>query len=219
MKSYARISEFNPCVEVLNDKHRDLLCQFDSGSYAFDEFIKKEVYEFSEVGDGITYLVINCLTDDDGDTYQEIVAYYTLAAASQPIISRVCVEPIKKRFFKHINKKRYDEKLYGIPAIEVKMFAVSKKYQDKFFKFDNETMPIAAIVLRQMFLEICNLSNTIVAAKLVILKAVKNAEKFYKKNNFQYIEKNMVPFSSEDENLRSMYIKIPGKDFYICYDE
>lgn len=159
-------------------------------------------------GNGVTYLVLDKISESD----TKLVAYYTLSVNAIPYIDRW-----KKDESDIKDGIKYDELLCGVPVIEIKMFAVSKDYQDIFYEFDGEEKPISAWILDSIIGYIYELSQNIVSAKAVFLRSVKNAEKFYLENGFQYVLHNMEPFYPIDHDLEPMFL--PFVDLKIHYDE
>lgn len=211
------IDNFNPHVETLNRGHEDFLCKFHSENFAFDSFIRQEAFSYVNDGEGVTRLVF----DKIDENHKNLIAFYTLAATSIPFISRIKINNnegkirgIRARF-----KKEYDEKICGISAIEIKMFAVDKNYQDMFYKMKEYDMPVSAWVFQSILNEIIGMSNESIGAKAVFLHSVREAEDFYRKNNLVFIEKNMVPLHSDDDELSAMYFRLPDKKIDMCYDK
>lgn len=116
---HTHIKQFNPDVEIYNQKRQDLLCNFNAGEeyYTFNEFIKNEANDLCISGDGTTHLVWNIFYNEDGtEKNRELVAYYTLCATAIPYIDRIRKEPQERKNANDI----YDDKTCGIPAIEIK---------------------------------------------------------------------------------------------------
>nr|DAH43949.1 MAG TPA: hypothetical protein [Caudoviricetes sp.] len=196
------IKHFNPCVEIFDKKqHKDFLSKFDCGKYNFNIYISSnEVVEDMRSGDGVTHLVF------DKPTFgrKKLVAYYTLIATSIPYNSKLLLEP--EDVVDPANP--YIELTYGVNAIQIKMFAVDKNYQDLFFKHGGFDMPISAWVFQSIIDSIDDISEQVCGVKAIILHAVADAEKFYLKNEFNYTEKHMEPFASDDDDLRTMFFKL-----------
>ena len=67
-----------------------------------------------------------CYDENAKEAQRDVVGYYTLAATAIPYTDRIRLEEDEARE----QRREFDEEICGISAIEIKMFAVDKKYQD-----------------------------------------------------------------------------------------
>lgn len=133
-KVHQHIKNFNPDVMSLRQSHQDFSSEmqlFDAGKgyESFNDFVTEEAVNYKEEGNGVTYVVWNVLYDKDNiEIKRDIVSYYTLAATAIPYEDRI------RRDKEEAKEKggEFDIEICGISAIEIKMFAVSEKYQDVF---------------------------------------------------------------------------------------
>lgn len=209
--SHSFIDKFSPDIVLYSQKYQCLIDEFDAGleNFAFNEFIQKEVCEYMESGDGVTYLVFNTLETGG----KELVSYFTLCSGAIPYIERWKIPEEEQED----NGIEYEEIHCGIPAVELKMFAVSKKYQNIFYQYEDEKKPISAWILYEIINIVYSIKSTILGAKALYLRSVPDAEKFYSLNGFDYILKPMNPFYSIDNDFKAMYI--PFSQIKIHYDE
>lgn len=216
---HRHIEEFNPDVNLWMESHQDFLDekinQFDAGvGYEnFNDFIKQEAEDIRDNGDGVSYVVWNVLYDEnDVERERDIVAYYTLAATSIPYEDRIRLEKEEAEE----TGKVYDIQICGIPAIEIKMFAVNEKYQDVFYRYKGEDIPIAAWVIRNIISYADCLIKSVVGFKAIFLHAVPEAESFYEKNGFNPVEINMRPLHTVDSEYMAMYLTL--REVHMIYD-
>lgn len=204
------IRKFNPCVEVYDEnQHKDFLFKFNCGNLIFNDYItKNEVIEDRDNGDGVTYLVF----DKVGIFKRKLVGYYTLCATSIPFVSHLHLEPEDV-----VDGKEYDDKLYGVNAVQIKMFAVDKEYQNIFYEHGGFDMPIAAWILRYIIDAIDNMSSKVCGVKAIFLHAVDDAKLFYNKNGFEYTDDRIQNFDSDDDELPAMFFKL--REIKIVYDD
>lgn len=218
-KSRKRIEYFNPDVMSLEQLHQDFSSEincFDAGhGYEnFNDFISEEADQYKEAGDGVTYVVWNVQYDNcDKEIKREIVAYYTFAATAIPYEDRIRLDDDEAQEM----GREFDIEICGISAIEIKMFAVSEKYQDVFFEYEGEDLPISAWIIRSIIDYAYALLNEVVGFKALFLHALPEAEKFYKANGFNPVEKNMQPLHCVDSEYRAMYLAL--KKVHMNYDE
>lgn len=204
-------SEFYPDIVLYSQDYQKLLNDFDAGleNYSFNEFIQKEACDCMESGEGVTYLVFNSTDESD----KELVAYFTLCSGAIPYIERWKIPEEEQED----NGIEYEEMHCGIPSIELKMFAVSQKYQNIFYSYEGESKPIAAWILSDIINIVYSMKSTIIGVKALYLRSVPDAENFYAKNGFDYVLKPMNPFYSIDSDFKAMYI--PFSQIKIHYDE
>lgn len=207
---HSEIYEFNPDVEVLKIEHQDFLNSFNAGGkfINFNDFIKNDASEYAENGDGVTYLVFN-----NKDDNRDLVAYYTLATTAIPYIDRIRYDAEEQKKY----GREFDDQIWGIWAIEIRMFAVDINYQDIFYRFEDECLPISVWILNSIIDYAHSLIDSIVGIKALFLHATPNAERFYYKNKFNYIEKNMKPLQCVDSDCQSMYHAL--KKIHMNFDE
>lgn len=203
------ISEFNPDISVFNTDCRDYLLSFNAGEgyENFNDFLIDEADEYCVNGDGVTYIIWN----NDIDK-KEVVAYFTLSANAIPYIDRIKLDEEEALEL----GKEFDEENWGITVIEIKMFAVNDKYQDLFYIYDDDDLPVSAWCLRAIVNYVSELNNSVLGFKALFLHSVPDAEEFYLKNGFQNMKVNMHPFCSIDSDMKPMWM--PLKDIYMNYD-
>ncbi len=216
---HTHIEYFNPDVTSLAKAYQDFssaLSHFHAGKYydSFDDFIKKEAVQYQNSGDGVSYVVWNVFYDDTGqEEKREIVAYYTLSTTSIPYEDRIRLDPDEAQKY----NKEFDIQICGIPAIEIKMFAVNEKYQNLFYQYDNEDLPIAAWIMRNIIYHANSLLTDVIGFKALFLHAIPEAVSFYIKNGFHPMEINMKPLHSVDSEFTPMYLSL--REIHMIYDD
>jgi hypothetical protein len=215
-KGYTHIEHFDPDVEVYNTSHQDLLFKFDAGDQYinFNDFISKEAEEYADGGEGVTYLVWNILyNDDDKELSRELVGYYTLAATAIPYIDRIRLDEEEAQK----TGNEFSCEICGITAIEIKMFAIDKKYQDLFYCYEGEDLPISAWILRKIIDYSYSLLTEVLGFKALFLHSLPEAESFYRTNGFHPVEVNMQPLHCIDSEYKAMYLTL--KEVHMNFDE
>jgi hypothetical protein len=222
-KTKEYLLNFNPEVyKYKNFNRRDLLCKFNAGDeeYSFNEFIKNESEDYTESGEGATYVVCNTEFDEESGKWIicDVVGYYTLAATSIPYEDRIheCYDE-GNLIYNELGESIFNSKICGISSIELKMFAVDRKYQDLFYQSDNLDMPVAAWLLWSIISEIKEIINDTVGTKAVFLRSVPDAEGFYKRNGFRELKENMMPLHCVDADLKPMYYML--KEVTVNYED
>ena len=211
------LKDFNPDVSELSIcEHQDLLHKFNAGNgyENFNDFISEEAYNYAEKGDGVTYVVFNNIYDEDGNLSDiDVVAYYTLSATSIPYEDRIRYDEEEEKKY----GKRYDIQICGIPAVEIKMFAVDVKYQDLFYVYEDEELPVSAWIIKKIIDSTENLLQHTLGFKALFLHSVPNAESFYEENGFHPVEINMQPLHSIDSDFKAMYLSL--REIHMNYDD
>ena len=209
-KKHKYLERFDSDIVLMDRQYQDSLETFDAGSWKdnFNDFIRQEWESYANEKNGVTYLILHKKTEER----PTIAAYCTLSSGAIPYIDRWYIPPEEREKEEEI----YDEKECGIPAIEIKMFAVSKKYQDVFYKYGGHDKPVSAWILAQIIEFICQLTEYTLSAKAIFLQSVPEAEAFYRKNGFDYVLPNMHTFHTIDADLAAMYL--PLTELKIHYD-
>ena len=209
------VNTFNPDISVMNTECRDYLFDFHAGigNENFNDFLKKEADEYRTNGNGVTYIIWNNTYDNDTEETKDIVAYFTLSANAIPYIDRIKLDEDE---IAECGMK-YDEQTWGIPVLEIKMFAVNNKYQDVFYMHNGQALPIAAWCLLAIINYAKLLLDTVLGFKALFLHSISEAEQFYLKNGFQDMTHNMLPFASIDSDMRPMWL--PLKNIHMNYDK
>ena len=210
---------FNPDVMSLEQSYQDFLSEiklFDAGDgyQNFNDFIIEEAEEYKEAGDGVTNVVWNVICDKNGnEVKREVVAFYTFAATAIPYEDRIRLDEDEAQ----ITGQQYDIQICGISALEIKMFAVSDKYQDVFYEYEGENLPIAAWVMRSIIDTASTMLNDTLGFKALFLHSLPNAEKFYMANGFNPMKINMQPLHCVDSEYKAMYLTL--REVHMNYDE
>lgn len=216
---HSHIKYFNPDVMSLEQAYQDFFAEmkkFNAGKgyENFNDFILEEAASYKNDGNGVTYVVWNVMYNDfEKEISREVVAYYTLAATAIPYEDRIRLDEEEAKEL----GKEFDIEICGISAVEVKMFAVDKKYQDVFYEYEGEDLPISAWIIRSIIDFADSLLNNVLGFKALFLHSLPNAEKFYISNGFNPMEINMQPLHCVDSDYKAMYLAL--KEVRMNYDQ
>lgn len=216
---HQHIAYFHPDVMSLEQSHQDFSSEmklFNAGKEykSFNDFIEKEAVEYKDDGDGVTYVVWNVMYDKNNiETERDVVSYYTLSATSIPYEDRLRRDEEEAK----ATGEEFDTEICGISALEIKMFAVNEKYQDVFFEYEGEDLPISAWIMRNIIDYAYSLLNDVIGFKALFLHSVPEAESFYMMNGFNPVEKNMQPLHCIDSEYKAMYLAL--KEVHMNYEE
>lgn len=111
---------------------------------------------------------------------REVVAFYTLSATAIPYEDRIRLNEEEAE----LTGKKLDSQMCGISALEIKMFAVDENYQDVFYEFEGEDLPVAAWIIKRIVDYANELINEVLGFKAIFLHSLPNAEEFYASNGF-----------------------------------
>lgn len=218
-KEHGHIADFNPDVTSLKIAHQDFFDEMQSfnageGYENFNDFILEEADEYSDSGNGTTHIVWNVIYDENGiEQTREIVSFYTLAATAIPYEDRIRLDEDEAKEL----GEEFDSQICGIPALEIKMFAVDVKYQDLFYEYQGEDLPISAWIMRSIIDYANDLINNVVGFKAIFLHSLPDAEKFYLANKFNPMKINMQPLHGLDSEYTAMYLTL--KEVHMNYDK
>lgn len=157
----SRLSESNLYGENLrlelytfSDNIPSGLPRFSCGNDFIDDYIKSKA-----AGDtsAVTHAVVNA---DNGD----VIAVYTLSCAG----------------FVH----RLYDKFYSVPAVELKMFAVDKNYQNMPYSSDKADGCISNFILSSVIADCMDFTDNICGADIIILYSTNEGYDFYSKSGF-----------------------------------
>lgn len=218
-KEHNHIAYFNPDVTSLEIAHQDFFSEMQlfnvgEGYENFNDFVQKEAIDYRDTGDGVTYVVWNVRYDEGGkEQKREMVSFYTLATTSIPYEDRIRLDEEEAQQL----GQEFDCQICGISALEIKMFAVDEKYQDLFYEYEGEDLPISAWIMRSIIDYANKLIDNVVGFKAVFLHALPEAEKFYSANEFNPVEINMKPLEGLDSEFTAMYLTL--KEVHMNYDK
>lgn len=168
---YSENIKFN--IFKLTNEHLSLIKNFKCGNDEIDGYLKEKALNDIECGNSFTRIIIN--VDNN-----ELIGYYSINCSS-------------------IVMDNHNHKYFS-PAIEIKILALSEKYQGiKFFQDDEEDM-FSDQILCEIIYKIVEITEKYISATSIILYSVPKAVNFYKRNGFELFEEYMV--SNDD-----MYLK------------
>ena len=172
------MNDFQWEVIVINNSNFFMYAKkFDCGN----EFINKYLLDskkYYENGESVTKIFLNSKSN-------KIMGFYSLSAST--LLNNLTT------------------KTSGFPAVEIKMFAVDKTYQDMII--DGELLSDA--LLSEVIKEIYELSEVTIGVKFIILNSVPDAIDFYLKNGFNKLKDFMsVLYYSFNNGCEPMYFEL-----------
>lgn len=188
-KTLKEIYNFNPTVKLYTDKYTHTAKNFDSGKYAFNDYIVNDALKDINNGDGVTYIVT-----EEKDDEEILIAYYTIIASTIHFIDDYDFHDDE------IDKK--DKRIHYSPisTIMITMFAVNDSYQDTLYK----GQLVSDIILKRIIHDIYNMTTSVIGAKKITLCSVPDAIPFYKRNKFEEISSNLTMFDKAGQELTPM---------------
>lgn len=143
---------------IIKDEYLEKINHFDSGNESIDKYLREEALSDTKA---TTKLFINKENED-------IIGMYSLAC------SIMCYE--------------IDGKTYPMPSVEIKHFAIDKKYQDMSFSNEEDDGVFSDSILNKIINEIRTLTENDIGADKITLFSVPDAVDFYKRNLFDTID-------------------------------
>lgn len=170
--SYGESINFN--IFKLTKEYLELVENFKCGNEEMDEYLKYKALDDIEYGNSFTRIIIN--SDNN-----ELIGYYSINCIS------IVMENYNHRYFS--------------PAIEIKMFALSEKYQGmKFSEQDEDDDMFSDQILCEIINKIVEITELHISARSIILYSVPKAKNFYLRNGFEPFSEYMI--SSDDLYLK-----------------
>lgn len=181
------------------EKYSDSIEKFSAGENhpECSYFLKNEAESCRRERDGVSYLIFDISEDDKGN----LAAFFTISVSAIPFMNRFKLEP------EEIDEtgKKYDETLCGIPAMQIKMFAVDEKYQKVLLKNDDFEILVSDLIFQSVLAFLNEMSLETVSFSAIYLHSLPNAEKFYERNGFSTVEKGMLEFYDPDGEFKFLY--------------
>ena len=158
---------------ILDNENSDLLRDFSCGNDYIDGYV-------SEKGaydfTAVTKMVLN--SDNN-----EVICVYSLCCSSFLISS--------------------NKRLHPHPAVEIKIFAVNKDYQDMKYSENPDEGCLSNFILNKIIGEIFEFTDDICGANIILLYSTEEGYDFYKKNGFKdFLE---IAVKSDDKIVDGCY--------------
>ena len=150
----------------------EVIQKFDCGNVDMTEYLHHQAYKDAIEGNGVTYVLI---TEDR----KRIYAYATLKA-----YSLYYYDDAKKYY--SLPQNQDNKILLSIPALEIKMFAISRKLQGiASYDLDPEGKQHYSSIFFKLLLEdLYYMSMDTIGFKMIFLRANKEGERLYRNNGF-----------------------------------
>lgn len=178
-------------IALASDKYLHLIEQFSCGHDEIDRYIKEDALLDQYNGRGVTYLILNELED-------KLIAYYTLMSTS-------LIYAIDNSCNTKIDKLR----ISGFPAIEIKMFAVSKTYQKCVYLSDDLGNTLYSdLILGSLIGDIYTFSSEVIGIQMIILYSTDEALKLYRRNHFEDLGQYIPLYSEYTKDCTPMYLRL-----------
>lgn len=156
---------------ILDRNDKDMCKAFSCGSSHIDAFVKRQSYK-----------QIDCIT------------YGAIDTSNGKLVSIISLQ-CTGIYTKHNALSRWKDKV--IPAIEIVYFATDERYQAIPYSERVDDYSLSYQIFVYYMKEIVDISKKVIGAKKIVLYAVEDAVKFYKKSRFKDFEPYMVVDKNE----------------------
>jgi hypothetical protein len=101
-------------------------------------------------------------------------------------------------------------KVKGLPAVEIKMFALDNEYQDMSYSEDYDDGTFSDYLFLKLIQDIREMSENSLGIKFIILSSVPKAIKFYKDRHYflEYEDYMINMYDSFSEGCTPLYMAI-----------
>lgn len=167
------------CV-ILDKDNADLLKSFSCGNDGIDEYITVKGYSDLMA---VTKMILNSANND-------VICVYSLCCSS---------------FIMGCANGKY----HPYPAVEIKIFAINKKYQDMRYSNDPSEGCLSNFILNMIIGEIFDFTDNVCGANTILLYSTEEGYNFYKKNGFKdFVEQAVKSSDRFVDDCRPMFMAI-----------
>ena len=179
-----------------SDLADNVLEKFDCGNEDITEYLKKYAKEDSITGKGVTYI----LTDQER---KDIYAYATIKTHSLYYLDNSDRHHM-------IGEKEKEPLLVAIPAVEIKMFAISRKLrgQTAYLLDPKGNNNYSNIFFRLLLEKLYYMSMDTIGFQMIFLRANTEGEALYRKNRFVDCEEYLDTYDEKAEECRPLAITL-----------
>ncbi|MDE6133628.1 MAG: hypothetical protein K2G04_09710 [Oscillospiraceae bacterium] len=153
---------------ILDKDNADLLNSFSCGNDGIDEYITVKGYSDLMA---VTKMILNSENN-------EVICVYSLCCSS---------------FIMGCSNGKY----HPYPAVEIKIFAVNKKYQNMRYSDDPNEACLSNFILNRIIGEIFDFTDNVCGANIILLYSTDEGYSFYKKNGFNDFVELAIPSSDK----------------------
>lgn len=140
---------------ILDKDNADLLSSFSCGNEGIDEYITGKA-PYDLMA--VTKMLLN---SDNND----VICVYSLCCSSFIISSH--------------------NRFHPYPAVEIKIFAVNKSYQDMRYSDDPDEGCLSNFILNNIIADIFGFTDDVCGANIILLYSTDEGYEFYKRNGFK----------------------------------
>lgn len=159
---------------------QDVLQKFDCGHPDFNDFLANDAVECANEGDGVTYVLV------DKDEYEEkkISAIFAFAT----------IQSTALQYYETVN----NEKLYSISGVEIKYFAIAKKFHKQVAYLLDDSKYYSTIFFEWLLADLYEMSTKVIGFQAIFLRANETGEKLYRRKKFVDAMGYIIPYEEDD---------------------
>jgi len=161
---------------------QNVLRKFNCGHSDFNDYLVEDAVDKSADGMGVTYVLVDKAECENG-TISTIFAFATIQAMS---LHYYLDEPS-------------DTKLYSIPCVEIKYFAIPKRFQKvNAWSLDATGKYYSTIFFEWLLEELYRISTSVIGFQMIFLRANENGEALYRRKKFIDASAYIIPYEQDD---------------------
>lgn len=146
---------------------QDVLQKFNCGHPDFNEFLINDAVKCSCNGDGVTYVLV------DKEEYNNKKISVVFAFAT--------IQTTSLQYHDMTNS----EKIYSISGLEIKYFAIAKKFQRQIAYLIDSDKYYSTIFFEWLLADLYEMSTKIVGFQAIFLRANEKGEKLYRRKKYR----------------------------------
>lgn len=159
---------------------QDVLKRFNCGHPDFNDFLINDAIEYSSNGNGVTYVLVD-KKEYENKTISVIFAFATIQSTAL-------------QYHDVIDNK----KIYSISGIELKYFAIAKKFHKQIAYGVDPDKYYSTIFFECLLEDIYEMSTKIIGFQVVFLRANENGVKLYRRKKFIDATDYIIPYEEDD---------------------
>lgn len=159
---------------------QDVLQKFDCGHPDFNDFLVNDAISYCSNGEGVTYVLV------DKEEYENKKISVIFAFAT-----------IQSTALQYYDIKN-NEKIYSISGVEIKYFAIAKKFHRQTAYLIDESKYYSTIYFEWLLVDLYEMSTKVIGFQAIFLRANEKGEKLYRRKNFVDAKKYIIPYEEDD---------------------
>lgn len=159
---------------------QDVLQKFNCGHPDFNDFLIQDAKDSSANGTGVTYILV----DEEEYKVNKISTIFAFATIQSTAL--------------HYYDLKDSDKIYSIAGVEIKYFAISKKFHRQIAYLIDESKYYSTIFFEWLLADLYEMSTKMIGFQAIFLRANEKGEKLYRRKKFVDASSYVIPYAEDD---------------------